>query len=223
MAESPNFYAIIPANVRYDKELCANAKLLYGEITSLCNKEGYCWATNSHFAELYNVSNKSISSWVKQLVQKGYIKSTLIYKEGTNEILHRYLHLCGEGMEKNFHNPMEKKVKDNSKSINTKKNNKIESIEKHLSTINNPLLNIESLKEWLEYKNYNYQLVGVNKLIKMLTKYSYDIQQEIIDKSIMNNYQGLFEPKGNKDKTNSNNSNDEWSDGTTRCDPNEYR
>ena len=25
----------------------------------------------------------------------------------------------------------------------------------------------------------------------------------------------------NKDKTNSNN--DEWSDGTTRCDPNEYR
>ena len=222
MAESPNFYAIIPANVRYDKELSANAKLLYGEITSLCNKEGYCWATNSYFAELYNVSNKSISLWIKQLVQKGYIKSTLIYKDGTNEILHRYLHLCGEGMEKNFHSPMEKKVKENSKSINTKKNSKLESIKKHLSTINNPLLNIESLREWLEYKNYNYQLVGVNKLIKMLTKYSYDIQQEIIDKSIMNNYQGLFEPKGNKDKANSNNNN-EWSDGITRCDPNEYR
>lgn len=27
MAETPNYYAIIPANVRYDKELKANEKL----------------------------------------------------------------------------------------------------------------------------------------------------------------------------------------------------
>ena len=81
--ENPSYYAIIPANVRYDKDICANAKLLYGEITALCNKSGYCWATNEYFAELYNVSRVSISKWVNQLIDKNHINSKLNYREGT--------------------------------------------------------------------------------------------------------------------------------------------
>lgn len=41
--EQPNYYAIIPACVRYAK-IKANAKLLYGEITALANKTGECYA-----------------------------------------------------------------------------------------------------------------------------------------------------------------------------------
>ena len=47
-----NYYAIIPSTVRYDPDLKPSEKLLYGEITSLTNKMGYCFATNKYFADL---------------------------------------------------------------------------------------------------------------------------------------------------------------------------
>lgn len=56
----PAYYAVIPATIRYDSRISANAKLLYGEITALCNEKGFCWATNGYFSELYNVSSRSI-------------------------------------------------------------------------------------------------------------------------------------------------------------------
>ncbi len=53
MKEKPNFFAIIPSGVRYDKDLTPNAKLLYAEITSLLSMGGECYASNRYFSELY--------------------------------------------------------------------------------------------------------------------------------------------------------------------------
>ena len=80
MENKPNYCAIIPAEVRYDKRLKANAKLLYGEITALSNKEGYCWASNNYFSDLYEVTPQAISNWIKALEKNGYISIDYIKK-----------------------------------------------------------------------------------------------------------------------------------------------
>lgn len=118
-----SYYAIIPANVRYDKNLPANAKLLYGEITALCNERGYCWATNNYFADLYGVSKVSISKWINKLVEQGYIGSSLQYKVGSKEIEGRYLTLVNDPHKEKFNTPIKEKFKENTTSFNTTVNN----------------------------------------------------------------------------------------------------
>lgn len=125
-----SYYAVIPATVRYDESLPPNAKLLYGEITALCNAEGYCWASNKYFADLYGVSIVSISKWINALAKRGYIASNFIYKEGTKEIDKRYITILYDGIKEKFNTPIKENVKDNNTSLNTTLNNTSEYISK---------------------------------------------------------------------------------------------
>ena len=134
-----SYYAIIPAEVRYDEDLPPNAKLLYGEITSLCNEKGYCWASNQYFADLYKVSKITVSRWISTLNKKGYITIETLYKEGTKEFIGRHLYITNtpinknvnryiqndlEGVNKIVNTPSNKNAKDNKKDINNTFNNK---------------------------------------------------------------------------------------------------
>ena len=97
--EKPSYFAILTADVRYDKTLKPLARLLYAEITALCNKEGYCWSSNQYFADLYEVDPKTVSNWIGQLKTKGYITVQLEYKEGTKQVLKRYIRINKGGMD----------------------------------------------------------------------------------------------------------------------------
>ncbi|EGQ3836028.1 DnaD domain protein, partial [Staphylococcus pseudintermedius] len=81
MNEQPNYYSIIPANVRYDKELKPMEIIMYGEITALANKYGYAYASNSYFADLYQVHKKTVSNWINHLKEKGYIQTVVTRNE----------------------------------------------------------------------------------------------------------------------------------------------
>lgn len=116
MNETPNYYAIIPANVRYS-DLKPNAKLLYGEITALSNKHGFCFASNKYFAELYKVNKNTISSWISDLKNYGFV-TVKIERNVNNQITKRCI-----GILKKMDNPIHEKLKYNNTSINTTSNN----------------------------------------------------------------------------------------------------
>lgn len=146
--ENPTYYSILPSTVRYDKTLKANEKILYSEITVLCNKSGCCYASNEYFANLYDVHKNTISMWINNLKTRGYIGTKIIYKsdgktvdkriiflsevilkeiaedycekhkEGINEIIDRYI--------QNHLYPINENMKENNTSINNNKNKKEE-------------------------------------------------------------------------------------------------
>ena len=59
-------------------------------------------------------------------------------------------------------------------------------------------INIEAWNEWCEYRKATRKAVSsfaAKKQFKLLERYSMEDQQAIIDNSIANDYQGLFELK----------------------------
>ena len=107
------YYAVIPGEVRYDPELTPNAKLLFGELTSLCNKTGYCWARNDYFADLYDLSISTISRLIGQLEKKGYIKCEMVSTEtGSERHIYAGMYTVKDGgVGKNAQTPPRKKSK----------------------------------------------------------------------------------------------------------------
>ena len=130
--ENPNYYTVIPAEIRYDDRLPDKAKLLYGEITALADKNGYCWATNGYFANLYKTAPETVSRYINKLVTCGYIKSEMIYKSGSKEIEKRLLKIvhpidknvdtpcsnCQKGVDEIIKGGIDENIKENNTSIN---------------------------------------------------------------------------------------------------------
>ncbi|MCR1907074.1 helix-turn-helix domain-containing protein [Intestinimonas butyriciproducens] len=90
--ERPAYWAVIPASVRYDTELSPNAKLLYGEVTALSDKLGYCYAQNSYFSKLFGLSDRSITRLFAALAERGYLRVDVIRDEATQEVLERRIY-----------------------------------------------------------------------------------------------------------------------------------
>lgn len=152
MEEKPNYFAIIPASVRYNKNLNSSQKMFYGEITALTYKTGECWASNKYFSTLYEVSPSLISNWVKALEKENLI--TVDYEKKGKEITKRIIRIIGTQYIDNVFNKSEegysKYLKENNTSINNT------SIKKEIykeKKFNKPTL--EEVKEYCKERNNN--------------------------------------------------------------------
>lgn len=151
MDEKPNYYAIIPADVRYDEKLKLGEKMMYGEITALSKKNGICYASNNYFAKLYNVSPQAISKWIKNLEKNNYI--SISYERDGKAIIKRNISMVStqvdrvstevEGGINSGLEGYQQEIKENNTSINNTsiKNKEIykESIEEIINYLNNKI------------------------------------------------------------------------------------
>ena len=137
--EKPGYYSVIPSHVRYDEDLKPMEIIMYGELTALANFYGYSYATNGYFAKLYNVHKNTVSLWINKLKDKGYIRVEIIRNEN-NEIEQRKIYINTpyqqrnlegyqqkdlEGYQQKDLDPINKKLKGNSTSINTTSMNSV--------------------------------------------------------------------------------------------------
>ena len=120
----PAYYAIIPAAVRYHEGITLGAKLLFGEITALTHKEGFCWASNRYFANLYGVDARTIRNWLADLTAAGFITPEVSKAEGNVRRIWLRTKIS-RATEKIFHTPTEKIFRKNNTRGNTTDNTPI--------------------------------------------------------------------------------------------------
>lgn len=150
--EQPSYYSITPANVRYDRKLKANEKLLFSEITALANKSGYCTATNGYFAPLYDVTKTTISNWINHLKEKGYVK--VVFQKNGKQIIGRKIYPVMNPIKENKNTPVKEKdntpIKENDNTYSRKEQEGIKENFKHpikekfkenITSINNTSIN----------------------------------------------------------------------------------
>lgn len=206
--EAPNYYAIIPADVRY-ADIPAQAKLLYGELTTLTNKMGYCWATNQYFANLYGMTEENISRLFKKLEDKSFIKQEYDFTQDNKSRRKIYLiktepcQKCQGSLDKNVKASLDKNVKHNNTSMNNTSEYKVSKKEAEQMSYNQIVKNYFQDKEM---QNTITEFIKMRKLIKKpITNYGLklicdklvkDFKQEeriaVVQQSIMNNWQGLY-------------------------------
>ncbi len=170
-----SYYSIIPATVRYNNKLKPAEKLMYGEITSLTNMMGYCFANNKYFANLYNVTTHTVSQWISKLEKLGFIHIELV-RDKKKEIKERRIYILDNPyVQKNTYPyvlkstyPMYKKVQD----INIKYN-----IDELISLLENKSSEIPKdfyiILERLEF-------IYPKEIIKRMNKNSIDMINNII-------------------------------------------
>lgn len=91
MEQDFGYYAVIPLVVLHDDRLRPTAKLLYGQISSLSKKEGYCYASNEKLSTDIGIAKRSVENVLKELEKVGYIKREIIRKMGQNTARNIYL------------------------------------------------------------------------------------------------------------------------------------
>lgn len=118
---------ILPNSILGDNRLTFLERLVLIVIISLSKKEGYCWATNEYFKNLFGVSKQTISKSISSLSKYGYIVLKYDKKEKNNskrvirlsEVLKNQI----SGIKNNLNTGNQDNLKQYNNKNNIKRNN----------------------------------------------------------------------------------------------------
>lgn len=191
--EQPSYYSIIPATVRYDKNLKANEKLLYGEITALTNKNGYCWAENSYFAELYKMNKLTVSRWISNLEKQGYIKTVLEYSKGTKQVAKRYIYISDTPISKKINRYEQKSQEGIDEKINTPIDENVKEVLINTTSTNNTSINNIYIPFQEIVDSYNSICTSLPKVVKITDKRKRTMKARWKEYGNLDTYKQVFE------------------------------
>lgn len=86
----------IPDRLYLTREFTPNEKFVLIEIYSLTRKDRLCYATNKHFSDFVGLSESAIKKMMTKFEKLGYISRTIEYKNGSKEIIRRFIKLTNK-------------------------------------------------------------------------------------------------------------------------------
>lgn len=75
------YFIAVPRIILNDQTCSQTDKLVYGVINSLSNNKEYCYASNSYFANMLSVKEKTISNSINNLKRKKYIDVKFVNRQ----------------------------------------------------------------------------------------------------------------------------------------------
>lgn len=83
-------WSLVPPTILGTDNLNSTQKLLWGRINGLLTDKGYCYASNKWLGGQLGLKKETISNYISDMEDKGYLKRELIRNED-NEIIERQL------------------------------------------------------------------------------------------------------------------------------------
>ena len=181
------------------------------------NRDKFMWIKYSYLFEQIPIvgSERTIIRRIDKLIKKKIlkkrvlncrngVKGTFLYvalNESYSDLTEYEDKMSSEGMT-NWHDKdssiNDSSIKDSSYKEKNKKRNVTENLLDYIETLEIDSEKKKIFKEWVEYKKEKNQYKNtksIDVLIKRFLKYSVQELRDIVEKSIMNNYSGIFEPK----------------------------
>ena len=213
-------YAVIPNYILQNENLSDFEVRLYGIISQLANKNGFCFATNEFIANTAKKTERTISAAINKMAKLGVF--VLRFDKNSN----RKIYLSTEFYKFDIEN---QSINEQKQPLNTKTDDKqgetIPQQEKTLKTQKNATIAKNATSDLIlpnfidkdifqNFVNHRKELKkpmtenAKKLLIKKLENFhlkGFDCN-EILNTSIINGWQGVFEPKQSQANLNANKS-----------------